>query len=101
MSWLAGVLPRWSLARINAVFIKELIQMRLDRLTFAVMLGEILPYVGVGSVQTLIILVAAHWLFAVPFIGSISLLVLSVAVILAFTLVVMCVALIRYKRTLD
>ncbi|MFT5889356.1 MAG: ABC-2 type transport system permease protein [Zhongshania sp.] len=53
---------------------------------FEVMLGKILPYVGVGSVQTLIILVAAHWLFAVPFIGSISLLVLSVAVFIVANL---------------
>ncbi|MFT4919049.1 MAG: ABC-2 type transport system permease protein [Zhongshania aliphaticivorans] len=47
---------------------------------FEVMIGKILPYVGVGSVQTVIVLVVAHWLFAVPFIGSIALLVLSVAI---------------------
>jgi len=47
---------------------------------FEVMIGKILPYVGVGLVQTVVVLVVAHWLFAVPFIGSIALLVLSVAI---------------------
>jgi len=35
-----------------------------------VMVGKITPYVGVGVVQTTIVLIAAHYLFGVPFIGS-------------------------------
>jgi ABC-2 type transport system permease protein len=46
---------------------------------FEVMLGKISPYVGVGAVQTVIILLAARFLFAVPFAGSLSLLVAGVA----------------------
>ncbi|WP_373077235.1 ABC transporter permease [Zhongshania sp.] len=53
---------------------------------FEVMIGKILPYVGVGSVQTVIVLVVAHWLFAVPFVGSIALLVLSVAIFIVANL---------------
>ena len=40
-----------------------------------VMIGKITPYVGVGAVQTAIILLAAHYLFSVPFAGSLSLLI--------------------------
>ena len=43
------------------------------------MIGKISPYVGVGAVQTLIILLAARFLFAVPFAGSLSLLLAGVA----------------------
>ena len=39
-----------------------------------VMLGKIAPYIFVGYVQVMIIIVAAHFLFAVPIIGSLSLL---------------------------
>jgi ABC-2 type transport system permease protein len=46
---------------------------------FEVMIGKISPYVGVGAVQTLIILLAARFLFAVPFAGSLSLLLAGVA----------------------
>tara|TARA_R110001592_G_scaffold97408_4_gene279044 strand:+ start:2710 stop:3864 length:1155 start_codon:yes stop_codon:yes gene_type:complete len=45
---------------------------------FEVMIGKIMPFLGVGAVQTLIVLLVAHWLFAVPFVGSISLLLMSV-----------------------
>jgi len=38
------------------------------------MLGKIIPYVLVGAVQTGIILLAAHYVFAVPFAGSLGLL---------------------------
>ncbi|GHG00863.1 ABC transporter permease [Thalassotalea marina] len=47
---------------------------------FEVMLGKILPYVLVGLVQTVVILLAAKYLFAVPFQGSFNLLVLAVLV---------------------
>lgn len=39
-----------------------------------VMLGKVLPYIGMGLFQTLIILLAGKFIFAVPFIGSLSLL---------------------------
>jgi ABC-2 type transport system permease protein len=45
-----------------------------------VMIGKITPYVAVGAVQTLVILVAARYLFAVPFIGAIWPLVLGVVI---------------------
>ncbi|MDP5030519.1 MAG: ABC transporter permease [Paraglaciecola sp.] len=44
-----------------------------------VMIGKITPYVGVGAVQTLIILLAARYLFDVPFTGSLWLLLAAVA----------------------
>lgn len=47
---------------------------------FEVMLGKISPYVVVGAVQTLVILLAAHYLFNVPFRGSIGLLLFGVAI---------------------
>ncbi|WP_286232932.1 ABC transporter permease [Thalassotalea sediminis] len=47
---------------------------------FEVMLGKITPYVLVGSVQTVIILLAATWLFTVPFVGNIALLLMAVLV---------------------
>ncbi|CAA0091130.1 putative multidrug ABC transporter permease YbhS [Zhongshania aliphaticivorans] len=44
-----------------------------------VMIGKILPFLGVGAVQTVIVLCVAHWMFSVPFVGSIGLLLISVA----------------------
>lgn len=46
---------------------------------FEVMLGKILPYIGVGAVQTTIVLLVAHYLFSVPFVGSLLLLLSGVA----------------------
>jgi ABC-2 type transport system permease protein len=43
-----------------------------------VMLGKILPYVVIGLVQTCVVLLAAHFVFAVPFMGPISDLILSI-----------------------
>lgn len=40
---------------------------------FEVMLGKILPYIAVGYVQLTLILIAAHFLFNVPMVGSIGL----------------------------
>ncbi|WP_422380237.1 ABC transporter permease [Marinicellulosiphila megalodicopiae] len=45
-----------------------------------VMIGKITPYVGVGAVQTLVVLVAAKLLFDVPFVGSITFLALCVSI---------------------
>ena len=39
-----------------------------------VMIGKIIPYIIVGYIQVSLILLAAHWLFHVPMIGSIALL---------------------------
>ncbi|HTJ78718.1 MAG TPA: ABC transporter permease [Rariglobus sp.] len=41
---------------------------------FEVMVGKILPYIAVGYIQVTLILVAAHFIFHVPMIGSIPLL---------------------------
>jgi ABC-2 type transport system permease protein len=35
-----------------------------------IMLGKVLPYLVVGAVQVLVVLVAAKTLFGVPFVGS-------------------------------
>ncbi|WP_223788001.1 ABC transporter permease [Marinicella meishanensis] len=43
-----------------------------------VMLGKILPYVVIGGVQTGVVLLAAHHVFAVPFIGPLPDLLLGV-----------------------
>ncbi len=41
---------------------------------FEVMLGKILPYIAVGYIQISLILVAAHFIFNVPMLGSLPLL---------------------------
>ncbi|MEP7704608.1 ABC transporter permease [Paraglaciecola sp. 25GB23A] len=51
-----------------------------------VMLGKIMPYVGVGAIQTGIILLAARYLFDVPFAGSLSLLLAAVALFIVANL---------------
>src|SRR3954469_9421785 len=38
-----------------------------------VMVGKILPYIAVGYIQVTLILIAAHYLFHVPMVGSLSL----------------------------
>ena len=37
-----------------------------------VMIGKILPYIAVGYVQLTLILVASHYLFHVPMVGSLA-----------------------------
>ncbi|WP_319381520.1 ABC transporter permease [Thiomicrorhabdus sp.] len=46
---------------------------------YQVMFGKITPYIFVGILQTLIILAAAHYLFRVPFAGSMTVLALGVS----------------------
>jgi ABC-2 type transport system permease protein len=41
---------------------------------FEVMVGKILPYIVVGYIQVTLILIAAHYIFHVPLIGSLALL---------------------------
>ena len=53
-----------------------------------VMIGKIVPYVGVGIVQTLIVLAAAYYIFQVPFIGSVWLLALGVSLFIVANLAV-------------
>lgn len=45
-----------------------------------IMLGKVLPYAAVGAVQVLVVLPAAKYLFGVPFIGSLTLLLFSILV---------------------
>ena len=40
---------------------------------FEVMIGKILPYIVVGYIQVTLILIAAHYLFNVPMVGSVAL----------------------------
>ncbi|MCB1828430.1 MAG: ABC transporter permease, partial [Coxiellaceae bacterium] len=53
-----------------------------------VMIGKVLPYVAVGYIQFCLILLMAHYLFAVPILGSVGLLFLSVLPFIAANLVV-------------
>jgi ABC-2 type transport system permease protein len=48
-----------------------------------IMLGKVLPYLGVGAVQVAVVLLAAGGVFGVPFMGGIGLLLFA---ILAFVL---------------
>ncbi|WP_274626356.1 ABC transporter permease [Arvimicrobium flavum] len=52
-----------------------------------IMLGKVLPFLGVGAVQVAVVLVAAKLLFGVPFIGSLAMLLSAVfAFVLALVL---------------
>ena len=53
-----------------------------------VMVGKIVPYVGVGLIQTGIVLFAAYYVFHVPFIGSPWLMALGVALFIIANLAV-------------
>ena len=53
-----------------------------------VMLGKIVPYILIGLTSMLLILAAAKWFFAVPFLGSLWLLALIVLVFIAINLIV-------------
>ena len=48
-----------------------------------IMLGKVLPYLGVGAVQVVVVLVAAKLIFAVPFVGALPLLLAGVFVFVA------------------
>lgn len=50
---------------------------------FEIMLGKILPYLGVGAVQVSVVLVAAKLIFHVPFVGSLPLLLTGVFVFIS------------------
>jgi ABC-2 type transport system permease protein len=53
-----------------------------------VMVGKIVPYIAIGLVQVAIILLAAKFVFSVPFAGSIALLMLGVLAFIAASLTV-------------
>ena len=53
-----------------------------------VMLGKIIPYIAVGYVQVAIIVVAARYLFAVPLMGSLTLLSFAAIIFIAANLAV-------------
>ncbi|PLW79034.1 ABC transporter permease [Cohaesibacter celericrescens] len=50
---------------------------------FEIMLGKILPYLGVGAVQVVVVLVAAKAIFSVPFVGSLGLLLFGVFIFIS------------------
>ena len=45
-----------------------------------IMLGKVMPYLAVGAVQVVVVLVAARLLFGVPFVGALPLLLVGVLV---------------------
>ncbi|MBC7280705.1 ABC transporter permease [Hoeflea sp.] len=45
-----------------------------------IMLGKVLPFLVVGGVQVVVVLMAAKFLFSVPFVGSLTLLLASILV---------------------
>ena len=53
-----------------------------------VMLGKILPYVGIGYIQVSIVFIAARLLFGVPMVGSFTLLSAALLLIIVATLAV-------------
>lgn len=53
---------------------------------FEVLLGKIMPYILVGYIQVFLILIAAHFLFGVPMVGHIGLLVAGAFVFIAANL---------------
>ncbi len=53
-----------------------------------IMLGKVLPYLCVGSVQVVVVLTAAKLLFGVPFVGSLTLLLFAI-LIFVFALVIL------------
>lgn len=63
-----------------------------------IMLGKVLPYLVVGAVQVVVILLAAKYLFSVPFFGSLSLLLTGI-LIFVFSLVLLGYAISTLART--
>jgi len=53
---------------------------------FEVMLGKILPYIAVGYVQVALVLLGARYVFGVPMIGSLPLLIGAIGVFIAANL---------------
>jgi len=53
-----------------------------------VMIGKIVPYVLIGYVQSVLVLVAAAYLFRIPFVGSLPLLMLCLTVFILVNLAI-------------
>ncbi len=53
-----------------------------------VMIGKIGPYVAVGAVQTVVVLLAAHFLFKTPFAGALWVLMIGVAIFVVANLAI-------------
>ncbi len=53
-----------------------------------VMIGKVMPYIGVGAIQTAIVLTVAHYLFGVPFAGDMAVLLGGVALFILANLAV-------------
>ncbi|MGV6850315.1 MAG: ABC transporter permease [Marinibacterium sp.] len=63
-----------------------------------IMLGKVLPYLGVGAVQMIVVLAAAKLLFNVPFVGGFGLLLLGV-LIFVLALVLLGYTISTFART--
>ena len=84
---LLGVILTMTLVMITAMAMtREVEQGTMENLLampakpLEVMFGKIFPYVGVGAAQVFVILMAARFLFAVPFVGDLYILIIGVAV---------------------
>jgi len=53
-----------------------------------VMIGKIVPYIAVGAIQVVIVLLAARFVFGVPFVGSLAVLTAGIAVFIVTNLAV-------------
>jgi ABC-2 type transport system permease protein len=63
-----------------------------------IMLGKVLPFLGVGAVQVMVVLTAAKTLFSVPFVGGLGL--LSVAILIfVLSLVLLGYTISTFART--
>jgi ABC-2 type transport system permease protein len=65
---------------------------------FEIMLGKIGPYVGIGAIQVLVVIVASKVLFAVPFLGSTGLLLGSILLFI-FALVLLGYTISTFARS--
>jgi ABC-2 type transport system permease protein len=65
---------------------------------FEIMLGKVLPYLVVGAVQVVVVLVAAKLMFGVPFVGSITLL-LNAILLFVLGLVLLGYTISTFART--
>lgn len=52
------------------------------------MAGKITPYIGIGLLQAAIVMIAARYLFAVPFVGDLSILTIGILVFIVSNLAV-------------
>lgn len=84
---LLGVILTMTLVMVTAMALtREAEQGTLENLLalparpMEVMIGKIIPFLIVGSVQTLVILTAAKFLFGVPFVGSLWILMLGITI---------------------